>query len=52
MRNTQEWIWKPILILTLNFGGGWIVGAVLKIAALANPSLVSQIECPAGITVK
>ncbi len=52
MSNSQKWIWKSILVLILIFGGGWIVGAIFNIAALANPALVSQIECPAGTTVK
>ena len=46
----QEFVWQLLMGLLIIFVGGWILGGVLNLAAMASPKMVSTIFCPAGST--
>lgn len=46
----QEFVWQLLIGLLVIFVGGWILGGVLNLAAMASPQVVSAIFCPVGST--
>ena len=50
MKNWQDVIWKLLFGIVIIFFGGWILGGVLNLVAMASPRMVSLIFCPAGTT--
>jgi len=46
----QEFVWQLLIGLLIIFFGGWVLGGVLNLAAMASPQMVSTIFCPAGST--
>ena len=50
MEKWQEFIWQLMISVFVIFFGGWILGGVLNLVAMASPQMVSIIFCPAGST--
>jgi len=46
----QDFVWQFLFSLLVVFFGGWILGSVINLAAMASPQMVSTIYCPAGST--
>ena len=50
MKTWQDLVWQLLIGLSVIFFGGWMLGAVLNLGAMAIPQMVSAIFCPAGST--
>jgi len=50
MKDWQDFVWQLLIGLVIIFFGGWILGSLLNLVAMASPQLVSIIFCPAGST--
>ena len=50
MKNWQDLVWKLLFSILIVFFGGWLLGGLLNLAAMASPSMVSVVFCPAGST--
>lgn len=48
MKNWQDIVWKLLFGIIITFFGGWILGGMLNLAAMASPRMASVVFCPAG----
>jgi hypothetical protein len=50
MKTWQDFEWQLLIGLLVIFFGGWVLGIVMNLAAMAIPQMVSIVFCPAGST--
>ena len=50
MEKWQKFAWQLLIGLIIIFFGGWMLGSILNLVAMASPQMVSTIFCPAGST--
>jgi hypothetical protein len=50
MKNWQDIVWKLLFGIVIIFFGGWLLGGVLNLVAMASPRMVSVVFCPIGST--
>jgi hypothetical protein len=50
MEKWRDFVWQLLIGLLVIFFGGWILGIMLNLVAMASPQMVSTIFCPAGST--
>lgn len=50
MEKWWEFVWDLLIGVLVIFIGGWILGMILNLVALASPQMVSLMFCPAGST--
>jgi len=50
MEKWREYVWDLLIGVLVIFIGGWILGMILNLVALASPQMVSLLFCPAGST--
>jgi hypothetical protein len=43
---------RIVIALIVVFGGGWILGGILNMAAILSPILVGKMQCPPGSGVR
>ena len=48
MEKWWEFVWDLMIGVLVIFFGGWILGSMLNLVALASPQMVSLLFCPAG----
>jgi len=46
----QKFVWQLLIGLLIIFFGGWMLGGILNLVAMASPQMVSTMFCPAGST--
>lgn len=50
MKDWQDIVWKLLFGIVIIFFGGWILGGVFNLVAMASPRMASVVFCPAGST--
>ena len=50
MEKRREFVWQLLIGVLVIFFGGWILGSVLNLVAMASPQVVGLVFCPAGST--
>lgn len=50
MEKWREFVWQLLIGVLVIFIGGWILGSIVNLVALASPQMVSIVFCPAGST--
>ena len=50
MEKWTGFVWQFFFGVLVIFFGGWMLGSLLNIVALANPQMVSMMFCPKGST--
>jgi len=50
MEKWWEFVWQLLIGVLIIFFGGWLLGFILNLVAMASPQMVSLVYCPAGST--